>query len=31
MTDDSRGERFHGDHIPIYAQAPGTTRIQFVL
>jgi hypothetical protein len=31
VTDDSRGERFHGDHIHIYGQAPGTTRIQFLL
>jgi hypothetical protein len=30
-TDDSRGERFHGDHIHIHGQAAGTTRIQFVL
>jgi hypothetical protein len=31
VTDDSRGERFHGDHIHIYAQAAGTTNLQFVL
>jgi len=31
VNDDSRGDRFHGDHIHIYGQAPGTTRIQLVL
>lgn len=31
VTDDSRGQRFHGDHVHIYGQAAGTTRIQFLL
>jgi hypothetical protein len=31
VNDDSRGDRFHGDHIYIYGQAPGTTQIQFLL
>jgi hypothetical protein len=31
VADDSRGDRFHGDHIHIYGQAPGTTRIQIIL
>jgi hypothetical protein len=31
VNDDSRGERFHGDHIHIYGQDAGTTTIQFVL
>jgi hypothetical protein len=31
VNDDSRGERFHGDHVHIYGQAVGTTQIQFVL
>jgi hypothetical protein len=31
VANDSRGERFHGDHVHIYGSAPGTTQIQFVL
>jgi hypothetical protein len=31
VNDDSRGNRYHGDHVHVYGQAPGTTRIQFVL
>jgi hypothetical protein len=31
VNDDSRGDRFHGDHVHIYGQTAGTTRIQFVL
>jgi len=31
VNDDTRGERFHGDHIHIYGQAVGATTIQFVL
>jgi hypothetical protein len=31
VVDDSRGERFHGDHIHIYGQAVGSTRIEFLL
>jgi hypothetical protein len=31
VNDDSRGERFHGDHIHLYGQAAGTTQVQFVL
>jgi hypothetical protein len=31
VNDDSRGDRFHGDHIHIYGQTAGTAPIQFVL
>jgi hypothetical protein len=31
VNDDTRGDRFHGDHIHIYGQAAGITPIQFVL
>jgi hypothetical protein len=31
VNDDSRGDRFHGDHIHIYGNAVGTTQIQFLL
>jgi len=31
VNDDSRGDRFHGDHIHIYGAAAGTTQVQFVL
>jgi hypothetical protein len=31
VTNDSRGERFHGDHVYIYGNAAGSTQIQFLL
>jgi hypothetical protein len=31
VNNDSRGERFHGDHIHIYGQAAGTTQVIFEL